>query len=609
MQHRGPDDFGIELYEIANALIGFGQARLSIIDLSSAGHQPMNFGHLSIVFNGEIYNYKEVRCKLIEKGRNFDTNSDTEVILQSFDEWGIKCVHEFIGMFAFVILNKKENKVFVFRDRVGVKPFHYYYQNGLFLFGSELKALMANPNFQKTIDESVLFNYLESGYISAPSTIFKNTYKLKPGNYMVLDLISKELKIQEYWTLHSYYLLPKLDIEYEEIKYNVKTLMDSAFEYRMVSDVPVGVFLSGGYDSTAVTAMLQSTSSKPLKTFTIGFEERNNEAPHAKNTADFLGTDHTEHICTTKEAKEIIPLLPFFFDEPFGDSSAIPTILVSQLARQQVTVALSADAGDEVFCGYNSYFSLYANLKKLDSFPNILKSRWLGKLGKLLKTNDKINLNKTIHQISSSLAVIDKETNYKAADLFTYMSEKPRGYIKKLFNKDFTEKINKEKSRDFANFANPLEVAMLMDFESYLPNDILTKVDRATMSVSLEGREPLLDHRLVAYAAQIPIKYKTNGEDGKLILKDIVHDYVPKEMMERPKTGFSLPIYKWLREDLSYLLDEYLSENAIKASGLFNAETVLEEVQEFKNKKLHYTPIIWNLLMFQMWYFKWMTDE
>jgi asparagine synthase (glutamine-hydrolysing) len=406
--------------------------------------------------------------------------------------------------------------------------------------------------------------------------------------------------------LRSYYLKPKLNLDYQEIKEEVKALMHSSFDYRMVADVPVGVFLSGGYDSTAVTSLLQSKSSRALKTFTIGLEEGNNEAPYAKETANYLGTDHTEFIFTTKEAQEIIPNLPFYFDEPFGDSSAIPTILVSKLAKKQVTVALSADAGDEIFGGYQSYFKLNHFLKKIEKIPRPLKGSWTKKVASIMMNNDLVNSLKYSHQIGGALDLLSQEKYSQSADLFRYMAEKPKGYVNKLLKSD----INSHPSSFLIvtnGFQHPLEVAMCIDFNSYLPNDILTKVDRATMSVSLEGREPLLDHRLAAYVAQIPLEYKIDGMSGKKILKDIVHDYVPKEMMDRPKSGFSLPIYSWLRGDLSYLVDEYLSEESFKVSGLFNVTFLLNEVEKFKQNKLHYSPVIWYLLMFQMWYKKWMS--
>jgi asparagine synthase (glutamine-hydrolysing) len=604
MSHRGPDDAGVELLQDANCLLGFGQARLSIIDLSEAGHQPMMYKHLTIVFNGEIYNYQEIRSELLNKGHAFSTQTDTEVILHSFEEWGVKSVDRFIGMFAFVIYDSLTKKVYAFRDRAGVKPFYYYQTTDLFLFGSELKALMAHPEFVKEINPAVLPNYFHYGYIAAPYTIFKNTHKLMPGHVLELDIQTQGVTLTKYWDLRTHYLKPKLTLDYNEIKEEVKSLMHSAFEYRMVADVPVGVFLSGGYDSTAVAALLQSQSTSTLKTFTIGFEEGNNEAPYAKKTANYLGTDHTEYFCTTKEAQGIIPTLPFFYDEPFGDSSAIPTILVSKVARKEVTVALSADGGDELFGGYDSYFLLHKYLGQINKVPSVFGKSALG-LSQILKENEKLSKYHKFHQLASALAVVGNEEHQQAARLFKAMAEKPEAYIQKIFAIKFDE-VPSSFTLETSGFNNPLEVAMCIDFNSYLPNDILTKVDRATMSVSLEGREPLLDHRLATYAAQIPLEFKTDGKSGKKVLKDIVHDFVPKELMDRPKSGFSLPIYSWLRGDLAYLLEEYLSKEALSESGLFNVEFLLGEVEKFKKRKLHYSPIIWYLLMFQMWYKRWM---
>lgn len=605
LHHRGPDDSGVKIFEEENAIIGFGQARLSIIDLSAAGHQPMDFRHFSIVFNGEIYNYKEIRSLLILKGRVFKTGTDTEVILQSFDEWGVECVERFIGMFAFVIFDSISHRIYMFRDRAGVKPLYYHFKNGLFLFGSELKSIISHPLFEKEIDDSVLTSYFQYGYIAAPHTIFKNTKKLMHATYLELDLKVQKIDLIKYWDLKEFYLKPKLTSSYSEIKDELKSLMKSAFDYRMVSDVPVGVFLSGGYDSTAVTAMLQADSTNAIKTFTIGFESGNNEAPFAKQTAKYLGTEHTEYICTTKEAQDIIPLLPFYFDEPFGDSSAIPTILVSKLAKEKVTVALSADAGDEIFCGYQSYFNLNSFLNKIEKAPSIFRGEWNKSLSNFINSKS----SKHLHQLSSVLNILNlKDNNLKSANLFQSMSEKPNGYISRLFKNKLSH--NRSNFEIISNgFQNPIEVAMYVDFNSYLPNDILTKVDRSTMAVSLEGREPLLDHRLAAYVAQIPFEFKSNGKSGKMILKDIVHDYIPKEMMDRPKTGFSLPIYSWLRGDLSYLIDQYLSREALSWSGIFDVDFISDEVKKFKENKLHYVTLIWYILMFQMWWKRWMIEK
>ena len=508
-------------------------------------------------------------------------------------------------MFSFAIYNAKTEKLTLYRDRAGVKPMYYFEHKGIFLFGSELKALMAHPRFEKEINSNVLLQYFQLGYIPAPHTIFKHCYKLKPGHRLDYDLSSKSYSTVPYWNVRDYYAAPKLSMDYPEAKDALKDLLVSAFQYRMVSDVPVGVFLSGGYDSTAVASILQTHQSEKIKTFTIGFEEGNNEAPFAKETAVYLGTDHHEYICTTSEAQKIIPQLPFFYDEPFGDSSAIPTSLVSQMARKEVTVALSADGGDEVFCGYNSYFNLQKQMATLNRVPSALKSAFSA-LAPLTSISSGLVSPGLKHKARSALASLDTNDHRQASQLFQKMKEKPLSYLRKFFSKDIGQ-TSSPYAMDYTNFDTPLEGAMAADYLSYLPDDILTKVDRATMSVSLEGRDPLLDHRIIEFAARLPLDYKYGGgNEGKRILKDIVHDYVPRKMMDRPKAGFSLPIYSWLRGDLSYLVEEHLSESALARSGLFNVPFVKRQVDLFMDRKLHYSPLIWYLLMFQMWWDEWM---
>jgi asparagine synthase (glutamine-hydrolysing) len=602
IRHRGPDDFGVEIQFAEKATIGLSQARLSIIDLSSGGHQPMRYKKLSIVFNGEIYNYKEIRFELEQLGHNFNSQSDTEVILHAVDQWGQEAVSKFIGMFVFCIYDEEKDDFIITRDRAGVKPLYYYYKEGLFLFGSELKSVIIHPAFTKEIAPEVMPLYLQYGYIPAPHSIYKDCYKLLPGNRLILDLKTKKISFEQYWNPIDFYEKEKYNITYTDAKHQVHELLKSACNYRMVADVPVGVFLSGGYDSTAVTAILQSQQTEKLKTFTIGFEEGNNEAPYAKETAFYLGTEHTEYYCTKKEAQEIIPTLPFFYDEPFGDSSVIPTILVSQLAKKKVTVALSADAGDELFCGYSSYFKTADFVNQLNRVPNFFKST----LNSSASFFQRIPMGNKVkqHQIVSYLKALDSNQNNQIRKLFQYMNEKPQSYCEQFLLK--TSGLNSPFEIDCNNFKNSLEIPMAIDYKSYLPNDILTKVDRATMSVSLEGREPFLDHRLFEYVAQLPYEFKVRNHKGKFILKDIVHDYIPEIMMNRPKTGFSIPINSWLRSDLKDLISEFLSEENLMQSGLFNVPFVLKEVNKFNDNKLHYTPIIWYVLMFQMWYKKWM---
>ena len=602
--HRGPDDQGIKLILEQSSIIGLAHARLSIIDLSNGGHQPMQYKHLTIVFNGEIYNYLEIKKELEILGHIFITASDTEVILHAFYEWGKQCVEKFIGMFIYVIFDSKSKKITVTRDRAVVKPFYYFWNEEIFLFGSELKALITHPKFEKNINESIVSTYFDLGYIPAPYSIFKKTSKIEPGHHLELSTQTKKITYEKYWDAERFYKLPKSILNYSEAKEKLHKLLKSACDYRMVSDVPIGVFLSGGYDSTLVAAILQKSTSDKVKTFTIGFEEGNNEAPYAKETAKYLGTDHTEYTCTTKEAQEIIPTLPFFYDEPFADSSAIPTILVSKLAQKKVTVVLSADAGDEVFFGYTSYMIMNQYMKYINFIPSFLKPS-ISKIGLILSDFIPFLSFDKKHKIKSAFKSMQKDNIKQASNLFCFMNSLPEDFQNKLF-------LNKKKCTyspykiNLQDFSVPLEVAQAIDYKSYLQNDILTKVDRATMSVSIEGREPLVDHRIIEFAAQLPLEYKWDGKTSKKILKDIVHDYIPKEMMNRPKTGFSLPIYSWLRGDLSYLVEEYLSPKALEQSGLFNVPWVSEQVNLFKLNKLHYQPFIWKLLMFQMWYNKWM---
>ena len=563
--HRGPDDRGAEVYHENEACIGLSHSRLSIIDLSEAGHQPMHYQDLSIVFNGEIYNYREIKSDLIRLGHKFSSSSDTEVILHAFDEWGTACVDLFIGMYSFVLISRKQRKVYFFRDRAGVKPLYIYQKEGLFLFASELKAFHKHPKFEKIIDQPALEIYFDYGYIPSPYCIFKNCFKLSPGYWMSLDLKNKKIQTHKYWSVHEFYKKKERKIGYTEAIEKTHDILKSACSYRMVADVPVGVFLSGGYDSTLVTAILQSESTEKIKTFTIGFEEGNNEAPFAKKTASYLGTDHYEYYCKMKEAQEIIPKLPYFYDEPFADSSAIPTTLVSKMAREKVAVALSADAGDELFAGYNSYSKMLNYSEKLNMIPDQLKflARTLLNNGNHFIPRTNLQLKHKLRSISYALNTDRKQ---QIADLVWKANSLPIRYYNNLFLK-LNDKYTTGYNIDTRGYRDELSIMLAVDYEMYLENDILTKVDRATMSVSLEGREPLLDHRILEFAASLPSSYKFDGSTGKRILKDIVHKYVPREMMDRPKTGFSLPIYNWLMSDLSYLLEEYLNEQAINQSS------------------------------------------
>lgn len=600
LNHRGPDDMGDVLIEDDCGLVGLAQTRLAVIDISS-GMQPMRYRHFTLVFNGEIYNHSEIRRALQEIGHRFSTKSDTEVILHAFEEWGDEAVNRFIGMFAFALYDSQRKRVFMARDRAGVKPLYYYFKNDLFLFGSELKAFHKHSSFRPIVDTSSVSKFFSLGYIPAPFSIFCDTHKLLPGHTLTVDLSKRSIKIEQYWSVTSYYIREKLKLDYQEAKQEVHRLLNSAFGYRMVSDVPVGVFLSGGYDSTAVAAILQGGTSKKLRTFTVGFESANNEAPYAKETAAYLGTDHTEFSCTERDAAEIIPNLPYWFDEPFADQSAIPTVLLSRLSRKYVTVALSADGGDEVFSGYTRYRELQRRIRLLETLPKSLRRsvKRLISLGSQAIPDTPGGLRYILEGLGSSLYADNEK---QAIALYMNTVSMPRrlesSLLKEFDAYNFCDRAHEGK------FYNGVEQAMEIDFRSYLPDDILTKVDRSTMSASLEGREPFLDHRLVEFVAMLPYEYKVRGEIGKRILKDIVHEYVPAEMLNRPKAGFSVPVFSWLRGDLSFLIEDFLSEQSLEASGLF-APTAIEYVRQFKAGRLYYRPLIWRLLMFQMWFRFW----
>lgn len=596
MKHRGPSHQGAVVFEQQQCVLA--HARLSIIDLSEGANQPMMYGDLSIVFNGEVYNFREIRKELETLGHQFQLDSDTEVIIHAYQQWGVECVKRFIGMFAFAILDKAKDELIVMRDRAGVKPLYYYVNGGTFLFASELKAFYRHPAFKRTLNKQAIGLYFKYGYVPAPYAIFEHTYKLKPGHFLKYDIRKRKYEIHQYWNVMDFYHRPLLDISYDEAKQELERILESAFNYRMVADVPVGVFLSGGYDSTALTAILQKNRTERLKTFTIGFPTGTNEAPIAREIAHRLGTDHTEAICTEEDCKKIIPTLPFFYDEPFADNSAVPTILVSQLARKKVTVALSADAGDETFAGYNRYQGLAGIMKYLHAM------RHLGGKGLASMVDGVthlVNPYSFLHEKGETFAkLLRTAPEYRAAvategGSYSVLAE---SVYKKLLFQDYPAPMF---MLDERAFNDTISVATAMDYVNYMADDILVKVDRAAMSVSLEGREPLIDHRIIEFAAQLPIDYKIKDGVKKRILRDIVYQYLPQELMDRPKTGFMMPVDGWLRNDLRYLLDEHINRQVLDSS-LFDVDSIMRIKDLYLNDRLgHENKVVWRLLMFQMW--------
>ena len=604
LHHRGPDSGATVLFEDGNASIGFGHRRLSIMDVSSNGNQPMYSDDKSVVIilNGEVYNFKEIRKDLVELGYTFHSDSDTEVIIKAYQQYGIESVNKFIGMFAYAIYDMKKQQVFLLRDRAGVKPLHYFYKNDCLLFASELKSIYSYPVFEKNINEQAVTLFFKYGYIRAPHTIFKNTYKIQPGHYVKIDLQRKEVSEHKYWDVIDYYNKPKLKISEKEALDEVEELFTSAFQYRMVSDVPVGVFLSGGYDSSVVTAILQKNSIQKIKTFTIGFDVKKwDEAPYAKQIASHLGTDHHEYYCTTKEAQDIFTKLPELYDEPFGDSSAIPTTLVSQFARKQVTVSLSADGGDEVFAGYTKYH----NQPKINNYLQRSPQALLSLTKNLLNTSTKLYPGlKRRHKIERVAEILNTYQKTGLADvydrqfLYKDLIDLIPGYDENIGLYDEIGTVNNE--NDYLN------KMLARDYRSYMVDDVLTKVDRATMSVALEGREPLLDHRIIEFVSQLPSGLKYNSESSKYLLKKITHKYVPKEMLDRPKAGFTFPMYEWLSTDLKDHLFHYINEKEIAKHGFLNPKTAVTIRKEFLEGTQGRKTPIWLLLMFQMWWNKWM---
>ncbi|MFW3355567.1 asparagine synthase (glutamine-hydrolyzing) [Aliarcobacter butzleri] len=606
--YRGPDDSGVYFDEKSG--VHFGHNRLSIQDLSSHGHQPFvsDCGNYVIVFNGEVYNFKIIKTELQKLGYNFISNSDTEVILYSYKQWGIDCIHKFIGMFAFSILDKLNSKLFLVRDRAGVKPLYYYKVENEFIFSSEIKSFHKHPIFRKEQNLSVLPYFFQFGYIPAPYTIFKNCFKLEAGHYLEYYIENSEFKIVKYWDVNDFYLEEKFSKNEDEIMEDIEKILDDAIDLRMVSDVPVGVFLSGGYDSSLVASILAKKQSKKINTFTIGFDdEKYNEAEHAKTIAEYLGTNHTEYYMRNSDMIDLVESLPFYYDEPFGDSSALPTMIVSKLARQNVTVALSSDGGDEAFCGYSKYFFLN---KFQNIFSNTLKKEFL-KIGLNLfdsniveYANNKLPKNLKQTNIKDKYIKFQRAINSKSLEeMFqnasSYVDKKEVAkFLKVGKNEDLFKKWNKIENIEF------LDQMMAIDYKLFMNDDVLTKVDRATMSVSLEGREPLLDHRIIEYMAKVPLDIKYRNKQGKYLLRQILYKYLPKEMVDKPKSGFQIPLNEWLRCELKPLVLKYLDDTKLDENIFDLKEINILRKRFFEGQDIG--TIVWFILMYQMWKEKWL---
>ncbi|WP_353684453.1 asparagine synthase (glutamine-hydrolyzing) [Thermodesulfovibrio sp. 3907-1M] len=610
LSHGGPDDAGNYIEDSLG--LALGHRRLSILDLSPMGHQPMEFENLVITYNGEVYNFREIRKELEREGYGFKSNSDTEVILKAFHRWGFSAVHKFRGMFAFAIWDREKKELILCRDRIGVKPLYWYHKDGLFMFASELKAFHKHPKFEKRLNLTALSLYLQYIYIPAPYSIFENTYKLKQGHFLVIN--SKgEIKEFPYWSAEEHFLKGFEERERwlkrpeEELAEELEGLLTESFKLRLVSDVPVGMFLSGGIDSSTVCALLSKEGIK-LKTFTIGFyEETYNEAPFAKKVAQYLGTEHTELYCTPKEAFEIIPRLPELYDEPFGDSSAIPTFLVSKLAKEKVKVSLSADGGDEQFCGYIRYWLIAEKIQKLKKLP--LKSLWTSLL-------DLLSPETALKLYESFKFILPKYTNFRDKYIKLRQVLKAESLLDqydlavKYFLEDDLKELGFGSGKKLTqwlsvNSLDPLSSMMLLDLKTYLPDDILVKVDRATMGVALEGREPFLDHKVVEWTSRLPAEFKYKNGKSKYLLRKVLYKYIPSEILERPKQGFGVPIYEWFKSELKGLYREYLDRKRIEKGGIFNPDEVERLLKSYLEDRGVNHNKLWLLFVFEIWRERW----
>ena len=597
IKHRGPDDSGV--YISPDATVGLGHQRLAIIDLSPLGRQPMRYlDRYEIVFNGEIYNFQEKREELIAKGYVFISQSDTEVILALYAEYGKDCVQHLRGMFAFAIYDEQAETLFCARDRVGKKPFKYYQDDNVFMFASELKAILTQPEYVREPDYEAIHHYLTLQYVPAPLTGFKGMRKLKPAHTLSIDLKTREIKEECYWKLD---YRNKLQLSETEWKKRILEKLEESVRLRMISDVPLGAFLSGGIDSSAVVAMMSKSSSTPVRTFSIGFKEQKyNELPYAKMVARKFGTDHTEFIVES-QAIDLLPMLVRQYEEPFADSSALPTYMVSKLTREHVTVALNGDGGDENFAGYSRYSAFQISL--LASFFSPIIKLFLTPCFKFLSALFKTTLLERICRFIESLEV-DYKTRYMTFTSYFTTQHKNAIYTdnfkkralpdtNKLIAKKFTESSSSSKT----------EQAVYADFTTYLPDDLLTKVDIATMTVSLEGRSPFLDHEFLELTAQIPFSLKLKGlNNKKYILKEALRGLVPDEVMFRPKMGFGIPIDEWFRGELKdFVYKKLLSQKSL-ARGIFKKEGIQFLLDEHCNTTINHAPRLWALLTLELWF-------
>jgi asparagine synthase (glutamine-hydrolysing) len=611
---RGPDSCGVWQHP-HNGLV-FGHRRLSIVDLSPTGHQPMrsHSGRTVLAYNGEIYNTAELRQALQEEGITFRGTSDTEVIVEGCERWGVKgATEKLIGMFAFALWSEVEQKLYLVRDRLGKKPLYWGWQDDILFFGSQLKSFFKHPDWRGTIDYEALALYFQYNYVPTPYSIFKGIHKLPAGHILWLDGSGKS-QTEAYWSLGE--VIQKARIQPfhgsdEQAVNMLDQLLRDAVKRRMIADVPLGAFLSGGIDSSTIVALMQAQSTEPVRTFSIGFHEKEyDEAGHARAIAEFLGTHHTELYLPIHQAAELIPTIPEWCDEPFADSSQIPTYLVSQLAREQVVVSLSGDGGDELFAGYNRYHQgevlwrtarllpdrlrqkvadgiLYFSPEFWDSVGKVIPPRWRPK-----------NVGHKAHVFAEVLTCRRYEDYYHRCVSFWPQPEAlvshPLGPIRRFVDEIETHFL-----------MSPIEKMQYWDMLTYLPDDILAKVDRASMAVSLEVRVPFLDHRVVAWSWSLPLSFKVRQGQGKWILRQVLDRYIPRTLMKRPKMGFGVPIELWLRHGLQEWAATLLDPKRLYEEGILNPMCITERLNQHLKGQRNWCYSLWGILMFQAWRQHW----
>ena len=599
LSHRGPDDAG-HWFDLQNG-IGFGHRRLSVVDLSPLGHQPMHSQCCSytIAYNGEVYNHNALRSELKKLGHSFKGESDTEVILAAITQWGLEdAVQRFVGMFAFALWDAQKRTLALVRDRLGIKPLYYSCYQGKMSFASELKAIQTLPGALTSINPDALTLYFRYNYVPAPYSIYSHVKKLLPGTIATFSDNTEQPEINTYWSAEEVWRhgasIP-FNGTTEDAVEQLNTLLTDSIKLRMLADVPVGTFLSGGVDSSLVTALMQQHSSDPIKTFTIGFnDQRLDEATHARTVANHLGTEHAEHYLTPQDILDIIPRIAQYWDEPFADPSMVPTYFVSRLAREKVTVALSGDGGDELFLGYSRYNNA-SHWERITKFPRPLRVL-ASKINACIPPTFYDHFGRTANKMRNRfdlLGCTDFPLYYRdlisqhshPEELTTAGAQPPTIYT------DTSKKVSSEHLRQMG----------FWDLTTYLPDGILTKVDRASMATSLESRVPLLDHRIVEFSATLPTSLQTDEYGSKAILRQVLYKHIPRELIDRPKAGFDMPIGDWLRTDLRDWAEALLDEQRLRNEGVLHAKRVRRIWEEHVNGHARHSYVLWGILMFQAW--------